>query len=129
MARLLNRLRSALWRRWSADAQHVTLLTTPAPEDETEWTADDRARLLVFLRSESGRKLLQILRTREEMLKSVACAEHEKRVDHARGKAVGYRQAAATLIVLSAPPPPQEGEKSASDSAEGSEALRNMHAP
>lgn len=127
ITRLLNRLRRTLWRRLSDDPQHVRVLTDPAPEDEVEWSADDRARALTFLKSETGRKLLQLLRSREEILKTAACSEHEKRVDHARGKAVGYRQAVATLIVLTAPPTPKEEENPADDSDDGAEALRNRH--
>jgi hypothetical protein len=41
-------------------------------------------------------------------LKASACSDSEKRVDHARGQAVGYRKGIASLIVLSAPPPPKE---------------------
>jgi hypothetical protein len=128
--RLWNRLQQVLWRRLSAaqDPRLAAILTAPAPEDEVPWTDEDRGALLGFLRSEAGTKLLQILRSREELLKSAACSDHERRVDHARGKAVGYRQAAATLIILSAPPsPPHQGEESAADSDRGAEALRQQH--
>lgn len=97
---------------------------SPAPEVPPEWTAEDRGALLHFLRGASGTKLLQTMRCQEEILKGQACDDTEKRVDHARGQAVGYRKGIASLIVLSAPPPPKEETATSPD--RGSDELRDQ---
>lgn len=127
MSGFLSLIKRTLWTRLSAD--RMLVLASPAPMDEPEWTADDRARVLQFLQSESGSKLLLVLRSKEELLKAAACDESQRRVDHARGVAVGYRQALASLIVLSAPPPPDSEEKSADDGDPGASELRNQMTP
>lgn len=92
--------------------------TLPAPEDAPEWAAEDTGALLQFLRGQTGAKLLLTMRRQEELLKAAACDDTEKRVDHARGQAVGYRKGIATLIVLSAPPPPKEETAASQDSGD-----------
>jgi len=72
-------------------------------QDLPEWDSDDRGALLAFLRTPTGRTLLLWLRHNEEVLKATACDAAQSRVDHARGRAVGYREAIASLILLSAP--------------------------
>jgi hypothetical protein len=94
----------------------------PAPEEAPEFTAEDRGALLGFLRSAAGRKVLLTMRCQEELLKKAACDDTEKRVDHARGQAVGYRKGIGTLIVLSAPLPSKED--TASDQPRDADALR-----
>jgi|GEM_PF-2209599 len=91
-----------------ASASHILAGgTAPAlgvsPVDAPEWDADDRGALLAFLRTHTGRTLLLWLRHSEEVLKATACDAAQTRVDHARGRAVGYREAIASLILLSAP--------------------------
>jgi len=105
-------------------ARPLVELDAPALEEAPEWLPEDRGTLLQFLRSDSGRRLLSTLRVHEEILKAQACDETEKRVDHARGKAVGYRSALASLIVLSAPPPPSVETAAKSDS--GADDLRKQ---
>jgi len=73
-----------------------------SPVDAPEWDSDDRGALLAFLRTPTGRTLLLWLRHSEEVLKSTACDAAQTRVDHARGRATGYREAIASLILLSA---------------------------
>jgi hypothetical protein len=81
----------------------------PVPEEALpDWSADNQARLLTFLRSDDGRLLLAHLRAAEEQLKTQACDHGEKDIDHARGRAVGYRQALASIIIFSASPPQKE---------------------
>lgn len=127
MKRLLNRLRHLLRSRLLAG---MLELPTPAPETAPEWNADHRAALLYFLKSPTGHAVLQTLRHNEELLKATACDSEQRRVDHARGRAVGYREAAATLIILSAPlPPPPSGEESAQDATRGPDDLRERLAP
>lgn len=105
-------------------ARPLVELDTPALEESLEWLPEDRGALLQYLRSDTGRKLLSTLRVQEELLKTQACDETEKRVDHARGKAVGYRSALASLIVLSAPPPSPVETAEKSDS--GADDLRDQ---
>lgn len=100
------------------------LLPSPVEEDAPEWTAEDAATLLAYLRADNGRLLLRVMRHQEELLKRQACDDTEKRVDHARGQAVGYRKAIASLIVLSAPPPPKEETADTPDS--GADELRDQ---
>lgn len=110
---LFRRPQPPVVRAAPAVAEAGPALVIPAPETKPEWTGDMQQALLVYLRSPSGGTLLAVLRHNEELLKSNACDAEQRRVDHARGRAVGYREAIASLIVLSAPPPPQEEEKPA----------------
>ena len=116
---LLNRVLRALWPLFRS-------LAGPAREDEIEWTPDMQQKLLAFLRTQAGAQLLQVLRQKEETLKAIACDGEQRRVDHARGRAVGYREAIASIIVLSAPPPPQEEEKPAKSTDGDAEELREQ---
>lgn len=105
-------------------AAHPVAVPAPAPEEAPEWTAEDRGALLAYLRSPHGAILLLTMRYQEEILKRQACDEGEKRVDHARGQAVGYRKGIATLIVLSAPQPSKEEPADTPD--RGADALRDQ---
>lgn len=120
MKRLLNLLVRTLWLRLRP---HALIVVSPAPEEKPEWDAEDQAQLLHFLRSDTGRKLLVTLRCNEEIQKANACEQEVTRVDHARGRAVGYREAIASLIVLSAPLPPNE-EDTADSPDRGADELR-----
>lgn len=103
---------------------HPVAVPVPAPEDAPEFSAEDRCALLAYLRSPAGASLLLTMRYQEEILKQQACDDTEKRVDHARGQAVGYRKAIATLIVLSAPQPSKE--ELAEKPAGGADDLRDQ---
>jgi len=91
---LLIRLRGGREPRW--------VLPPVAAEEVQEWSAEDRAELLRFLRSGTGRALLMRLRYNEALLLANACDVSQRNVEHARGRAVGYRECAASLILLSA---------------------------
>lgn len=119
---LLNRVIRALWP-WLV--RHALRLAAPAPIDRPEWTSDHQQALLNFLRSDTGKQMLLMLRYSEEGLKSIACDEAQKRIDHARGRAVGYRECTASLIVLSAPQPLKE-ENTADTSDSGADELRDQ---
>jgi hypothetical protein len=118
---LLNRVLRALWPLYR---RGLPELCAPAPEAEPVWTPDMQQKLLAFLRTPTGAQLLVVLRQKEEILKSIACDGEQRRVDHARGRAVGYHEALASLIVLSAPPPPQEEEKPANSPDGDAEEIR-----
>lgn len=126
MKAMLDRMAARLrhYEEFSAHAAALMEHTAPAPEEAPEWTAEDRGALLNYLRSPSGRVLLVTLRVQEEILKAAACSDTEKRVDHARGQAVGYRKGIASLIVLSAPPPPKEETADTPD--RGADELRDQ---
>lgn len=126
---MITRLLNRLFRRPqppAVPAEASPALVIPAPETKPEWTPDMQQGLLVYLRSPSGGMLLQVLRHNEELLKSNACDGEQRRVDHARGRAVGYREAIASLIVLSAPPPPPDVEKPAASPDGDADELRDQ---
>jgi len=122
MNMLLHSIALRLWRRLRLQ---MAGLPKPAAENPPEWTAEHAGHLLHYLRSESGQTLLATLRHKEEQLKAIACTEEHPHPEHARGRAVGYRNTIATLIVLSAVP--AEPEQNTADGADsGADRLRDQ---
>jgi len=134
--RLLRSVTAAIFAcfRWKHVSNTQRLMLGVSVQDLPEWDADDRGALLAFLRTGTGRTLLLWLRHSEEVLKSTACDAAQTRVDHARGRAVGYREAIASLILLSAPKDgadAQSGDETSADDfvetpVRGAAALRNQ---
>lgn len=112
----------------SAIEDLLTLMAAPVDvtADRPEWPVEYQAELVAFLRRDSGKRMLELLRFNEETLKTNACDEQQKRVDHARGQAIGYRAAMASLIVLSAPPTPSKSEETAEPQPGSAEAMRDQ---
>lgn len=114
---------------WSYRRNWVKRVTMPWPVPapaSPKWEKEDAERLLYFLNSPVGQKLMERMRRAEYDMATHACGNAQANHAYATGYASGFRSCAALLVVLSVAP--TESEQADEDQL-GEDSVRARNAP